>query len=43
MGFTLVQGTAREDGSIDRTIPNGAARAIMILKDAQSKEDCWEF
>jgi|LSQX01.2.fsa_nt_gb ABC-type glycerol-3-phosphate transport system substrate-binding protein len=47
-GFTLIPGTRREDGSIDRTIPNGvmaymSGSADMILENAKDKEAAWEF
>lgn len=47
-GFTLVPGTMREDGTIDRTIPGGAiaggaGAADMILLDSDLHEEAWEF
>lgn len=47
-GFTLMPGTLREDGTIDRTIPTGVmvqrvGSADMILKDAKDQEAAWEF
>ncbi|MFP4015722.1 MAG: ABC transporter substrate-binding protein, partial [Halanaerobiales bacterium] len=47
-GFTLVPGTRRQDGTIDRTVPNGAllyraGAADMILKNAKDKEAAWKF
>lgn len=40
--FTLVPGTRRKDGTIDRSVPVGGPGA-MILDAAQNKEDAWEF
>lgn len=47
-GFTLVPGTRREDGTIDRTIPAGAmaqgvGSADMIMAASNKKEEAWEF
>ncbi len=47
-GFTLVPGTLREDGTIDRTIPAGAmaqgvGSADMIMAASDKKEEAWEF
>ncbi len=47
-GFTLIPGTRNEDGTINRTIPNGAMQfragsADMILKDSKDKEASWKF
>ncbi len=47
-GFTLVPGTEREDGTIDRSLPGGAVdlgagAAAMILQDARDKDAAWEF
>lgn len=48
-GFTLLPGTLREDGSIDRTSPAlgyGTANqgpGAIIMKNARDKEAAWEF
>jgi ABC-type glycerol-3-phosphate transport system substrate-binding protein len=46
--FTLVPGTRREDGTIDRSVPGGivdmsSGAAAIILSSAKNKEDAWEF
>lgn len=41
--FTLVPGTRKPDGTIDRTIPTGGMSASIILRDAKDKEAAWEF
>lgn len=46
--FTLVPGTVRPDGTIDRSLPGGAidlgsGGAAMMMKAAKNKEDAWEF
>ncbi|MFP4017218.1 MAG: extracellular solute-binding protein, partial [Halanaerobiales bacterium] len=46
--FTLVPGTMKEDGTIDRTLPGGAlaqraGAADMILKDSEMEDEAWEF
>ncbi|MEJ6949734.1 extracellular solute-binding protein [Natronospora cellulosivora (SeqCode)] len=48
-GFTLVPGTVRKDGSINRTVPSlgyGTANqgpSSMIMADTDDKEAAWEF
>ncbi len=48
-GFTLIPGTVREDGTIDRTTPAlgyGTANqgpGAIIMKNAKDKEAAWEF
>ncbi|MEJ6950137.1 extracellular solute-binding protein [Natronospora cellulosivora (SeqCode)] len=46
--FTLIPGTRREDGTIDRTIPSGtlafrAGAADMILGHTEQPDASWEF
>lgn len=44
--FTLVPGTVREDGTIDRTVPSSSelgGAGCIILSDAEDKEAAWEF
>ena len=44
--FTLVPGTLREDGTIDRTVPGGSVdygAASIIMKDARDPLAAWEF
>lgn len=44
--FTLVPGTLREDGTVDRTIPSSSelgGAGCIILSDAEDKEAAWEF
>ena len=46
--FTLVPGTLKPDGSVDRTLPGGAVdlgsgAAVIMMKDAENKAAAWEF
>lgn len=44
--FTLVPGTMRDDGTIDRTVPGGSVdygAASIIMKDARDPHAAWEF
>jgi ABC-type glycerol-3-phosphate transport system substrate-binding protein len=41
-GFTLVPGTKKEDGTIDRTVSSNGT-AVMMLNAAKDKQAAWEF
>jgi len=41
-GFTLVPGTKKEDGTVDRTV-SGNGTAVMMLDSADDKQAAWEF
>ncbi|MFC5468918.1 extracellular solute-binding protein [Cohnella suwonensis] len=41
-GFTLVPGTKKEDGTVDRTVSSNGT-AVMMLDSAKDKLSAWEF
>ncbi|MBQ9860184.1 MAG: extracellular solute-binding protein [Clostridia bacterium] len=41
-GFSLIPGTVREDGTIDRSVPAGVT-GTMVLNNTKNKDAAWEF